>query len=373
MKLTFPHIGNTYIVAKALLDDLGADYVVPPFNSPKTLEIGSKYTQEMHCMPYKIFFGNLMQAYEMGAEALLITGGCGPCKLGYFGEMLKKSVKEQGIKMDVFTIEMPSQGLMELAKRIKKYSGTMNPITLTSAVKNTKDVAIAVDRFERLVRQKRCRELVKGSVDALYREFHYEALNVFGSRNIMSFLRYKEKLLNKIEVDNTITPLRVGIVGEIYTSIEPFANMQLEQKLGNMGIDVERKVTVSQWIVDSMLKQGLFHFSDKESYISASKPYIGRMIGGHAQHTVGNSVLHAKEGYDGIVHIYPLGCMPEIVSQSILPAIENDFDIPIMTVIRDEMTAEAGFDTRIEAFVDLLKKRRRIKDNEQQKRILLGY
>jgi len=27
MKITFPHMGNTYIAVKALLDDIGAEYV----------------------------------------------------------------------------------------------------------------------------------------------------------------------------------------------------------------------------------------------------------------------------------------------------------------------------------------------------------
>jgi predicted nucleotide-binding protein (sugar kinase/HSP70/actin superfamily) len=69
-------------------------------------------------------------------------------------------------------------------------------------------------------------------------------------------------------------------------------------------------------------------------------------------------VLYAKNGFDGVVQIYPLTCMPEIVAQSILPSIERDYDISILTLIIDEMTGEAGYMTRIEAFVDLLNKRR---------------
>ena len=43
MKITFPHMGNTYIVAKSLLDDLHVDYVIPPYNNKRALEIGTKY------------------------------------------------------------------------------------------------------------------------------------------------------------------------------------------------------------------------------------------------------------------------------------------------------------------------------------------
>jgi predicted nucleotide-binding protein (sugar kinase/HSP70/actin superfamily) len=82
------------------------------------------------------------------------------------------------------------------------------------------------------------------------------------------------------------------------------------------------------------------------------------MIGGHAQETVGNTILYANKGYDGVIQIYPLTCMPEIVAESILPAVQRDFDIPVLTLIIDELTGEAGYMTRVEAFTDLLVQRK---------------
>jgi predicted nucleotide-binding protein (sugar kinase/HSP70/actin superfamily) len=54
-----------------------------------------------------------------------------------------------------------------------------------------------------------------------------------------------------------------------------------------------------------------------------------------------------------------MGCMPEIVAKAILPAISNDKDFPIMTLVVDEMTGEAGYVTRIEAFIDMLERRKK--------------
>ena len=47
--------------------------------------------------------------------------------------------------------------------------------------------------------------------------------------------------------------------------------------------------------------------------------------------------------------------MPEIVTKAILPTIQKEKDLPIMTLIVDEMTGEVGYVTRIEAFIDMLK------------------
>lgn len=371
MTLTFPHLGNVYIIAKALLEDFGAQYVIPPFNTAKTLEIGSKYCSEAHCLPFKLFVGNMLQAKELGADAMLMTGGCGPCKLGYFGEMLKKTADDIGIKMDIITLEVPEQGLKELAARIRKVSGTSNIINIAKVVNAAKNTAVQLDNLERLARIRRARQAEAGSVDKIYRAFRNDIINVKGSRDILQFIKYTANELNKVAVNEKARPLKVGIVGEIFTTIEPYANFELERTLGNMGIEVERKVTISHWIINDMLKKGL-HLPMDSNYEKAAKAYLGKMVGGHAQHTVGNSVTHAKDGYDGVIHLYPLGCMPEIVSQAILPAVEEDYQIPIMTVIRDEMTGEAGFTTRVEAFVDLLKKRRE-ENSDEHRKLLYGY
>ena len=65
-------------------------------------------------------------------------------------------------------------------------------------------------------------------------------------------------------------------------------------------------------------------------------------------------------GLDGVIQILPFGCMPEIVAESIIPTISKDLDIPAMTLTVDELTGEAGYQTRLEAFVDLLSRRKEI-------------
>ena len=54
--------------------------------------------------------------------------------------------------------------------------------------------------------------------------------------------------------------------------------------------------------------------------------------------------------------------MPEIVAQNILPKVSREEDIPILSLVLDEQTGKAGYITRIEAFIDLIK-RKRMKKN----------
>lgn len=100
----------------------------------------------------------------------------------------------------------------------------------------------------------------------------------------------------------------------------------------------------------------------KQDFEYEAEPYLKTAIGGHAQETLGNTVLYAKQHYDGVIQIYPLTCMPEIVADSIMPSVIKDYNIPVLTLIMDEITGDAGYITRIDAFVDMLGRRRQLKE-----------
>ncbi|WP_010248581.1 hypothetical protein [Acetivibrio cellulolyticus] len=357
MKVTFPHMGNTYISVKALLDDLGVECVIPPFNNKKTLELGTKYAPEMACLPLKINIGNYIEAYKQGADTILITGGRGPCRFGYYCEMSKEILADTDYDMDIITLDGPNGNIKGFLNRIKKLAGGFNVYKIIKVIKSTTIVSKRVDELEKLTLKTRPRELKKGLTDKIYKSFQDKVKSVRGSQEILKLLEETKKQLLEIEIDKEFVPLRVGIVGEIYTTIDSFTNFHIESILGNMGIEVDRSITISGWIIEHMLKNILPAKKDL-SYKEAAEPYLGRMIGGHAQETIGNTVLYAQKGFDGVIQVYPLTCMPEIVAESILPSVERDYDMPVLTLIIDEMTGEAGYLTRIEAFVDLLTKRK---------------
>ena len=98
-----------------------------------------------------------------------------------------------------------------------------------------------------------------------------------------------------------------------------------------------------------------------EATDQAAKPYLRWNVGGEGLVTVGNAVMHAKRGIDGLVELLPFTCIPEIAALNILPRISRDYNLPIISFILDEQSGRAGMRTRLEAFVDLLNRRREIK------------
>eukprot|EP00831_Metopus_contortus_P023921 TRINITY_DN2098_c0_g1_i2.p1 TRINITY_DN2098_c0_g1~~TRINITY_DN2098_c0_g1_i2.p1 ORF type:complete len:216 (-),score=47.32 TRINITY_DN2098_c0_g1_i2:90-737(-) len=154
--------------------------------------------------------------------------------------------------------------------------------------------------------------------------------------------------------------LRIGIVGEIYVVMEPSVNGEIEKKLNYLGCETHRSQYLLEWV-----DYHIFPMKSKKQHeldiIAKGSDYIKINIGGHAQQTVGSMVDFYEKNYDGVIHLMPFSCLPELVSQSITNTLSKK--IPIMTLSLDEQSGETNNQTRIEAFVDLLrtKKRKKIK------------
>ncbi len=358
MKVTFPHMGNIYIAAKALLDGMGVDYVIPEKNNDAVLEIGSLYSPEEICLPYKIMIGNYIRAIEQGADTIILAGSCGPCRFGEYCELQMNLMKSLGYDINFIVIDYPKDiGLRELYKRIKVLSsaGSKNTMKKIHAFSSSVKVMNLIDDIEQSAHMYAGYERNKGECKNLLNKCKADVMNCTNPKKMINLLKtYREKL-NHIDVDINKDPLHIAIIGEIYTVIEPFSNFYIEDKLMDYGVSASRGLTPSWWVKNaalSPLKINSLHIRKN------AKKYLPVQIGGHAVECIGEAVTACAEGFDGAIQIFPMGCMPEIVSKSILPTISKEMNFPVMSLVVDDMTGEAGYVTRIEAFLDLLERRR---------------
>ncbi|AOY75962.1 CoA protein activase [Clostridium formicaceticum] len=369
MKLTFPHMGNQYVAAKILLEELGLDVIIPPQCSQETLEIGTKYSPESICLPLKVNIGNLVESAKAGADTVVFSGSCGPCRFGYYSILEKEILKELGYEMEFILFDPPQGDYKTFINRIFKLAQTSNPYKIMRALRKAVQILYQVDALDAAAHYKRPRQKEMGKVDAYYDTFHQDIRNIHGYKKVSQLIEGTKQSIMAIEEEPDREILKIGIVGEIYTIIEPFVNLNIERKLGEMGIEIEKSLKISSWLTEHLFLSPLKLTSEGKIH-KAAKPYLKTMIGGHARETIGYTVEYAKRNFDGVIQIYPLTCMPEIVAQSILPTVEKDYDIPYLCLIVDEMTGEAGYSTRLEAFVDLLRRR---KERQESGELLLRY
>ena len=63
----------------------------------------------------------------------------------------------------------------------------------------------------------------------------------------------------------------------------------------------------------------------------------------------------AERGFDAVIHLMPFSCLPELVNRSIIPQLSEDLDMPILSISLDEQMGTANLQTRLEAFMELVK------------------
>ena len=146
MKVTFPHMGNAWIVIQTLFESLNVEVVVPPINSKRTLELGSRLSPESACLPMKLNLGNYIEAANQGADTI-VTGGIGPCRFGYYGEIERKILQDAGYAYDLVTLEPPDGSLLGFAGRIRYLAGSKNSwVKILKALRFSYLKSVALDR-----------------------------------------------------------------------------------------------------------------------------------------------------------------------------------------------------------------------------------
>ncbi len=367
MKVTFPHMGTIAIPMKAFLQEAGLEVIPPPPTSKRTLTLGSRHAPEFACLPLKINLGNYLEALERGADTIIMAGGVGPCRFGYYGEVQREILRSLGYECRFLIFEPPGGDLGSLMATCREFFTGVTPRALIRAGRIAWAKFQAVDKLWQASLWARPREGTPGSTTGLLREL---LAKLDRASSIATVRQQVQEGTSQLRALASGEPrLSLAIVGEIYVVLDPFTNQELEERLGLMGVEVHRTIYLSEWIRRHLVLDFL-RIQPKGSAPALARGYLNHKVGGHGLETVANTVLAARRNFDGVVHLAPFTCMPEIVAASILPTVSSQENIPVLTVVLDEHTGEAGLVTRLEAFVDMLVRQKR---QGRQNRGLLSW
>lgn len=357
MKVTFPHMGNVWVALKTLFDKNGVEVVVPPRSSKRTLSLGTKYSPEWICLPYKINLGNLIEGLEAGADTVLSVAGPGLCRLGYYSKLEEAALRDLGFQFEMRAFSWQEKQIVGLAEFIRGLLPGKSWLEIVGDIKFGIQQLLLLDDCERRTHHLRPREVEPGSVSRLWRTVPERVCAAHTPAALRRVRREIEAEFAALPIDPNVVPLRVGLLGEFFMAIDPFCNMDMEVELGKMRVEVERSAYISDWAKIWLFLEAI-GLSHGRRVKQAAHPYLSRDVSGDAIQSLGETVLHSKEGFDGIVHLQPFTCMPEIMAQNMFPTVSKDHDIPVLCVVLDEQMGKAGLQTRLEAFVDLMRRRR---------------
>jgi len=135
--------------------------------------------------------------------------------------------------------------------------------------------------------------------------------------------------------------LRIALVGHSYLTHEPYANLNLIGRLRKKA-EVELVQHVKQEEVDNHLL-GL----RKKLFWNLAKQIFG----------AGNKFVTDPK-IDGIIYLSCFGCGTDSMVQELLARFAREQHKPYMMITLDEHSGEAGLVTRLEAFLDMVERRK---------------
>ncbi len=342
-KITFPHLGSYCVPIEVLFTEgVGIDYVVPPPITHRTLEVGSKYSPDFVCSPFKYNLGNYIESLEAGANMLIQVGGA--CRLQYYGELHEQILRDLGYDFEFINLSNAKlRKLRTLIGPLRKINPQFPIKKVARILPVTVAMAKYIDETEDFIRKNIGFEINEGSFEKLHKRLLNELRNIKTKKEMGNIASKYNKLFKAIPVDKPDNPLRVGIIGEYYTIMEPFSNHFIEKELASMGIVIDRWMNLSH----SM-------FVDPKEEKGRNSKYTRYDMGATCWMTIDRAEYWAKKKYDGMIHVKSFGCTPETDAIPVLRNISEDYGIPIVYFSFDSQTSEAGVRTRLEAFHDMI-------------------
>ncbi|RAI15958.1 MAG: hypothetical protein DKM22_00315 [Candidatus Melainabacteria bacterium] len=359
IKVAFPHMGTISIAWSLALKKMGIEPLVPPYTNKKTLSLGTKHSPEAICLPYKLILGNFIEAIEEGTDYVAMISSPGICRLGEYGTNIQTALKDMGYETKYVELSL-YDGIKGLYDFIKKLTGKNDIIMIAKTINILIRTIFVLDDLETALSYYRAREIKVGDAERNFKKGLKYIADVKHSRELKEAKRKALAEIAKTKIDKDRDVLYVDLTGEIFVVLDYFSNQNIERELGKMGVQTRRSLTVGSFLKDAIIPK---FFRKGETHLQRAfrmaKPYLMRDIGGDALECVSDVAFADEKGKDGIIHISPFTCMPEIMSQNIFPNMRENCNIPLLTLIMDEQTGKAGYITRLEAFVDLMRRRKR--------------
>lgn len=305
--ITFPRMGKEYTnLMKNMFKGLGFNVRLPPMTTDKTIQIGVRNTAEMFCYPIKPTLGNFAEAIDNGANTLFMYDSLGECRLKQYWKIHEFTLKNMGYDFEMYNLNPKN-----IVSQLKKTSGK-------SSLKVVKELFSLYNRVKEFDKEK---------------------------------LRWDKDKPN------------IGILGEIFTCCDERINYGIEKKLYNLDVKPVNTVTLSGFISESVKESVPFlRTNELKNYRKEAQKYFNGKLGGHGIENIYHLLQLVDNGIDGVIHLLPMSCMPEVTIEGYMNSICQDSKIPLLRIPIDENTAEANLETRLETFCELIRMR---KENER--------
>jgi len=303
-----------YPLWKEFLNELGAEVVLSSKTNKNILNDGVSTTVDEACLPVKVFHGHVNDLKDR-VDFLFIPRITSVRKKEYIcpkflglPEMVRNSIAELPPIIDI-----------EINLH-KSYTKILNPIIGAGRYFTPNLFKIAQAYKRALSYHEQYRGLLAKGVMPI------DAIKIY-NKNLKDMKSYRDSNFN------------ILIVGHSYNIYDEYTSMGLIKKLSSMNINV---------LTPEMIEM------EKINYYSST--LSKRMFWTFGRTIVGASfsVINEKK-VDGIIYISSFGCGLDSILIDLVQRKADEKKVPFTLLTIDEHTGEAGINTRLEAFIDMIR------------------
>ncbi len=307
---------NYYPLWETYLTALGARVVISGPTNSRIVNLGIRAAVDEACLPVKLFFGHVLELADR-ADLLFLPRLVSVERKAYICPKL------MGLP------DMIRHNFPELPPLIDVcFDQSRRPKSLHRSLSEVGEYFTS-DR----------RRLEQAYTLAVARQAEYEAC-------LQQGMRPEQALAHLAGGETWPEPkpraLTIGVLGHPYTLYDAYLNQGILAKLEQAGATV----VTPEMLPPAAIRAGLSHLR-KDLFWT-----LGRRVLGAAYHCL------AAPGIDGIIHLTAFGCGPDSLVGELAELQAKRTDrIPFMLLNLDEHSGEAGLETRLEAFLDMLARR----------------
>lgn len=303
-------------------NSLGIKVVLSDKTTKQTVSKGAALVVTETCLPIKIFVGHVVELLEAGINRIFVPS-------------------IQSIAPKIYNCSK-IRGLPDLIRNVIKQDFELVEPTIDKSQKNQGFYQFLKESVE-------CFGIT--DFDTI-RNASKEGWKLYNNFQTMmrNGIEYKTALRNALkgkiilENDDTDYPISIALVAHGYDVLDDQASMKIFDKLKKMGV----KVYSSLQLTDEQKIEGL-NTLEQKMYWANELDMTG---------TAGHYLKVNK--IDGLITVNSFGCGPDSLMIEKIIRKAKEYGKPMLSLTIDEHTGEAGFVTRLEAFVDMLYRKKRI-------------
>ena len=348
-KAALPRYGEYNCALKYIVEQgFEAQCILPPPLSKRTLDLGAVNSPDLVCTPFKTLLGSMIEALETGADTIIMVPGA--CRLNYFAELQEQILRDLGYTFDFINLSLYNTGKKrDILRALKALNPRCSMVKAGKALYEATQMVEYLDDTTSLYYQN-CGFDPSGTYPKIYRKFIADMYATRSLAEIRNAYRTASDAFADIPLKKPQDPIRIGIIGDYYTVMDPFSNLELEQKLADMGVEVHRLMNIT----NDMLRN-----SEKNKQVKI-REFSEYSMGASSTADIWQAQNFAERGFDGLIQVKSACCMPETDIMPVLANLSQDYKIPVLYLTYDSQTSDVGLMTRLEAFYDMVEMRKKV-------------